>query len=164
MRLVRSYDRRCERAREWLSLAVDGELSRFERALVDRHLSGCPECAAFGIEVRGFTDALRAAAAEQLTHPVAIPERRRRVVAFRPAQAAVAAVAMVAVGLGALSASLGREEQQRQRPAAASTAQTSAPTQRAQLNALRLRQLAQGEEIVLARQAEISRPLGEQIT
>lgn len=153
MRLVRSYDRRCERAREWLSLAVDGELSRFERALVDRHLSGCPECAAFGAEVRGFTLALRAAPAERLTHPVAIPERRRRAVAFRPAQAAVAALAVVAVGAGTLSSSLRTEERRTPRPAAV--------PQLEQRNAMRLRQLAQGEEIVLARQAAISRPVRE---
>lgn len=154
MRLVRSYDRRCERAREWLSLAVDGELSRFERALVDRHVAGCPECFAFGAEVRAFTHALRAAPAERLTHPVGIPERRRRVVAFRPAQAAAAALAVVAVGAGALSSSLRPEERRAQRPAAA------LPQQLEVRNALRFRQLAQGEEIVLARHAQIASPVG----
>ena len=157
MRLVRSYDRRCERAREWLSLAVDGELSRFERALVDRHVAGCAECAAFGVEVRGFTGALRTAEPERLTHPVAIPERRRRLGALRPAQAAAAALAVVAVGAGTLSSSLAPDEPRHQRAA-------RVPTQLELRNAMRFRQLAQGEANVLARQAEISRPVGEQLT
>lgn len=158
MRLVRSYDRRCERAREWLSLAADGELSRFERALVDRHLAGCPECAAFGAELEGFTSALRAAPLEPLAHPIAIPERRRRVAhTLRPAQAAVAALAVVAVGVGTLSSSF-RAPSQSGRDRAA-----TAPNQRELRNALRFRQLEQGEELVLQRQAQISRPVGEQL-
>ena len=107
MRLVRSYDRRCERAREWLSLSLDGELSRFERALVDRHLSTCAECAAFGAELSAFTERVRATPLEPLAHPIAVPVRRVRP-AFRPAQAAAAALAVVAVGVGTLSSSLRR--------------------------------------------------------
>ena len=160
MRLVRSYDRRCERAREWLSLAADGELSRFERALVDRHLAGCPECAAFGAELDGFTSALRAAPLEPLTHPIAIPERRRRVAqSLRPVQAAVAVLAVVAVGVGTLSSSLRAPSQGARGQQAA-----AASTQREIRNALRFRQLEQGEELVLQRQAQISRPVGEQLT
>lgn len=152
MRLVRSYDRRCERAREWLSLALDGEVSRFERALVDRHVGSCPECAAFGAELRAFTDAVRATPLEPLEHAVAIPTRRTPTAFLRTAQAA-AAVAMLAVGVGALSSSL-RDAGRQDRPVVERT--------QAQIrNGLRLRQLQVGEEIVLARQAAVSSPVRE---
>src|SRR5688572_4306769 len=152
MRLVRSYDRRCERAREWLSLSLDGELSRFERALVDRHLSTCAECAAFGAELAAFTERVRATPLEPLAHPVAVPVRRTRRV-FRPAQAAAAALAVVAVGVGTLSSSL-RDQAGRDR-----LAQQVSQTQ--QRDAIRKRQLEVLEETVLARQASVSSPVRE---
>lgn len=158
MRLVRSYDRRCERAREWLSLSLDGELSRFERALVDRHLSTCAECAEFGTELAAFTDRLRVTPLEPLAHPIAVPARRARP-ALRPAQAAVAALAVVAVGVGTLSSSLRDEDEQRR------LAPPLAQTQ--QRDAIRERQWLVQAENVLKRQAAVSSPVrqpGEQIT
>jgi predicted anti-sigma-YlaC factor YlaD len=96
---------RCERIREWISLELDGELSRIERALVERHLDTCPECSAFAVHVDAFTDALRAAPLEQLERPIALPARSRlRVRSFQVA--AAAALAVGAVGLATLSSSL----------------------------------------------------------
>jgi predicted anti-sigma-YlaC factor YlaD len=158
MRLVRSYDRRCERAREWLSLSLDGELSRFERALVDRHLSTCAECAAFGAELAAFTERVRATPLEPLTHPIAVPGRRTRP-AFRSAQAAVAALAVVAIGVGTLSSSL-RDQAGRGR-----LAQPVSWT--VTKDRIRERQLRVNEEKVLARQAAVASPVreaGKQIT
>jgi predicted anti-sigma-YlaC factor YlaD len=157
MRLVRSYDRRCERAREWLSLSLDGELSRFERALVDRHLSTCGECAAFGAELSAFTERVRATPLEPLAHPIAVPVRRVRP-AFRPAQAAAAALAVVAVGVGTLTSSLGDQ---------ATRDRLAQPPWTVTKDGMRERQLRVNEEIVLARQAAVSSPVregGEQIT
>jgi predicted anti-sigma-YlaC factor YlaD len=106
MGLVQAHTRhRCDRIREWIALELDGELSRIERALVDRHLAVCSDCTAFAAEVRGFTQALRAESLEPLARPIELPSRRR--VSVRPLQvAAAAAVALIAVGIGSLSNSL----------------------------------------------------------
>jgi predicted anti-sigma-YlaC factor YlaD len=106
MGLVQAHTRhRCDRIREWISLELDGELSRIERALVDRHLAVCGDCTAFAAEVRGFTQALRDESLEPLARPIQLPSRRQ--VSVRPLQvAAAAAVAVVAVGIGSLSTSL----------------------------------------------------------
>lgn len=97
---------RCDQIREWISLELDCDLSRIERALVDRHLAGCVECKAFAIDVHAFTEALRAERLEPLEQPIALPSRRGRVTA-RSFQVAVAAtVAVAAVGVASLSSSL----------------------------------------------------------
>ncbi len=94
----------CERARGWTSLALDGELSEFERALLTAHVERCAECARFAEELRGFTDELRAAEHASLPHPVELPVRRRSLA--RTVQVgAAAAVLAVALGLGGLLAS-----------------------------------------------------------
>jgi predicted anti-sigma-YlaC factor YlaD len=96
---------RCDRIREWISLDADGELSRIEHALVERHLAACPECTAFAADVQGFTRALRTAPLEPLAQPIVLPRRTR--VSIRSVQfAAAAAVALVAVGVASLSTSL----------------------------------------------------------
>jgi predicted anti-sigma-YlaC factor YlaD len=106
MGFVQAHTRhRCERIREWISLELDGELSRIERALVDRHLAVCGDCTAFAAEVRGFTHALREESLEPLARPIQLPSRTR--VSVRPLQvSAAAAVALIAVGIGSLSSSL----------------------------------------------------------
>jgi predicted anti-sigma-YlaC factor YlaD len=96
---------RCDRIREWISLSTDGELSRIEHALVDRHLAGCAECTSFAADVESFTMVLRTAPLEPLAEPIVLPRRTR--VSFRSFQvAAAAAVAVVAVGVASLSTSL----------------------------------------------------------
>jgi len=52
---------RCERAREWLSLRLDDEISEIERLLLRRHLGRCTECTAFAESVQAVTDVLREA-------------------------------------------------------------------------------------------------------
>ena len=100
MRAVRD---KCERARQWVSAELDGRLSEFEQALLDGHLSGCPECSGFRASTTRFTQQLRAAPLERLTEPYAISRARRRF-SFRFAPA-VAALAVTAVGLGSILAS-----------------------------------------------------------
>ncbi len=92
----------CERARQWASADVDGELSTFERVLLADHLARCASCAVFSSDLRGLTSALRAAPRERF-EGVTIG-RRRRHVRMRLAPAA-AAMAVAAVGLGSLLAS-----------------------------------------------------------
>lgn len=93
----------CDRARQWASTQLDGELSSFERVLLHAHLDACPACKAFSSEIGGLTGALREAPLEQLASPIQIARPRRRL-SLRLAPA-VAAMAVAAVGLGSLLAS-----------------------------------------------------------
>jgi len=97
--------------REWICVGLDGELSRFERALVDAHVRGCADCAEFRGSTAGFTAALRAADLEPLAHPISLPERRRVRLPGRSLQVAAAAAAVAVVGIGSLSNSLGQQSQ-----------------------------------------------------
>lgn len=91
----------CERTRGWASLALDNELSEFERTLLAGHVERCSDCAAFVDDLRHLTAELRAAGPVPLARPVSLPERRR--VAFRGGQvAAAAAVVVAAIGLGTM--------------------------------------------------------------
>lgn len=96
----------CERAREWASLRLDGELSDFERVLLDSHVRRCPACAAYVLEIGAITEAIRATVLEPLPTPVLLPLRRRIPYARIVLQAGVAAAAALAltVGLATLSA------------------------------------------------------------
>ena len=92
----------CERARQWTSLDVDGELSTFEGALLDAHLASCGDCREFSLGVAHTASALRSAPLEPFT--VTVPTRLRRRVG-RSLAPAVAALAVVSVGLGSIVAS-----------------------------------------------------------
>lgn len=109
MRLIRPSHSVCDRAREAMSLAIDGELSELGRARLNLHLERCPECRAFEAEATGLSRLLRSAPAEQMSVPIVLP-RARRLSAARMLQAgaAAAAVALVA-GLSALH-SVGQRE------------------------------------------------------
>ena len=96
----------CDRARVWVSLRLDGELSEFEGAMLDAHLERCEACRAFAAEAAGFTVALRTSEFEQLGRLVTLPVSRRsmrRAVQFGAAAALVAA----SIGLGSLFGALG---------------------------------------------------------
>jgi predicted anti-sigma-YlaC factor YlaD len=93
----------CERARQWASASVDGELSTFERALLADHLERCGSCREFSLAIADLTTALRAAPRERL-EGISIG-RVRRHVRLRLAPAA-AAMAVAAVGLGSVLASV----------------------------------------------------------
>jgi predicted anti-sigma-YlaC factor YlaD len=100
---VRRVNGNCERAREWASLELDGELSTFERALLEAHLEGCRTCTEFSSAISGLTGALRSAPHERFDG-VVIGRHPRRRVRMRLAPAA-AAMAVAAVGLGSIVAS-----------------------------------------------------------
>jgi predicted anti-sigma-YlaC factor YlaD len=100
MRELRAQNRVCDRAREYSSRSLDGELSDFERALLETHLERCDECRAYATELAEIVTRLRAAPLEALPHPVALPSRRRvRTRALQGAAAAAAAVVAVTAGL-----------------------------------------------------------------
>jgi anti-sigma factor RsiW len=89
----------CDRTRERVSLELDGELSPHELTLLDRHLAGCPDCAAFASNVARCADLLRSAPLEQ---PPAfmLPRRRpalRLSLGVGAAVASTAAAALVAL-------------------------------------------------------------------
>jgi ferric-dicitrate binding protein FerR (iron transport regulator) len=93
--------RSCERARSWVSLDLDDELSELEGAMLRAHTARCVPCAAFQAETVAITHKLRLAPLLPLPAPVALPPRRR--VVGRIAQVgAAAAVAVLAAGIGAL--------------------------------------------------------------
>ena len=110
--------RDCERARQWASLEVDGELSPFELVLLESHTSACPGCRVFRGDVGRVTTELRGRPLQPLTHPVEIRQASRA--RFRIAPAA-AALAVAAVGLGSILASV-----QVRPPQAAGDGQTEA--------------------------------------
>jgi anti-sigma factor RsiW len=111
MTVFRLQPHACERAREWASLRVDGELSELEQALLASHLDRCAGCATYVAGVSAATAEIRGAKIERLTHPIALPLRRRIAFAARAFQAGtgVAAVLAAAVGLGTLFGSSGHQ-------------------------------------------------------
>lgn len=92
----------CERAREWASLRLDGELSQLESAMLESHLTRCATCHEVVSQTEAFTVALRTSPLESLRRPVATP---RAASAMRAARVtAAAAVMLVAAGLGSVFA------------------------------------------------------------
>jgi predicted anti-sigma-YlaC factor YlaD len=103
----------CERARLWVSLSLDGELSEIEQVSLRAHVGRCAACAAFEHDAGALTMELRNAPlvspatvdAGGPAIPVALP--RRRSTAARVFQISAAAAAVVlAAGLGSLAGSL----------------------------------------------------------
>jgi hypothetical protein len=91
---------RCERARQWASLRIDGELSELEVALLEKHLEGCAGCNAFAVRLAAITDAVRGAPQEQ--PQIEYPRFERPVIRL-PVGRRVAIVAIAAAAaLGAL--------------------------------------------------------------
>lgn len=106
-----SSDGRCDRARAWASLELDGELSQLERALLAAHTRRCESCAAFAAELRALTETLRSAPLDVPARPFVLPAPRPvvryRRFALRVSLATV--LAGLAAGLGVLAGSLSRD-------------------------------------------------------
>jgi ferric-dicitrate binding protein FerR (iron transport regulator) len=97
----------CERAAEWASLELDGELSELERVLLAAHEARCSVCAAAIAQTRALTTVLRAAPLAEQAGPLIKPvERPRRQAALAVRFAAAAVVAALAAGLGVLVGSV----------------------------------------------------------
>jgi predicted anti-sigma-YlaC factor YlaD len=96
----------CDRAREWATAEVDGELSRFELVLLRAHLDACPSCREFHTAIGGITRTLRATPLERLERAIEVTRLRRRLrVRLAPAAAAMALAAVV-LGSGVVSSEL----------------------------------------------------------
>lgn len=103
MRLMRTHDRSCERARESVSLRLDGELSELGAAPLNAHLKRCASCSAFAADVDVFTASVRSAPLEVLESPVSV-RRPRRLAPLRVRQAAAATAAAAVIGAVQLAA------------------------------------------------------------
>ncbi len=95
----------CERARAWVSLELDCELSEVEEALLRAHVGRCAACAEFARDVDGLTQEIRTAWPQRPVAPHVTLHRRRA--ATRALQlGAAAAVVAIAAGFGSLAGSL----------------------------------------------------------
>lgn len=101
---MRTIHGACDRARQWATADLDGELSRFEHVLLSAHLADCAPCREFAASIGGFTELLRTAPPERLERPIEVGRLRRRRIGLRLAPA-VAAMAVTVVGLGSILAS-----------------------------------------------------------
>lgn len=98
----------CERAAQFVSLDLDGELSRFEQAVLKRHLRRCARCAADARDIVAVTECLRATPLEQMCAPIVVSRPSRRIAHLVQSVAAGVAVASVGVWLGLSSFDPGR--------------------------------------------------------
>ena len=94
----------CERTSRFVSLDLDGDLSRFEGAMLARHLRTCARCEADAAMIRELTLRLRAAPLERLPSPIVVLRPRRRVGPLVQSAIAAAAIAVVGVWFGITSA------------------------------------------------------------
>lgn len=95
--------RECERARGWISAALDRELSQFEAALLAHHVRTCETCSAFDERVAAITALLRTSRAERMRGAVYLPSRQRvasRTYAVAGRLGSVAAVVACVVSFG----------------------------------------------------------------
>lgn len=101
MRLMGQIGNACRLAREHISVRLDGELSEFEGAALDVHLSGCEQCRAYAASAEHVSAHIRSAPLEQPEFPVVLPHRSRVRVPLRAAQAAAAAAVVAVIGFSA---------------------------------------------------------------
>ena len=90
----------CDRATELVSLALDGELSSFQKAILGRHLRRCEDCAGYARSIVGATRLLRAAPLEEFRLPDLRLRSRRRVGWVVRSAVATAGVAVAGIWLG----------------------------------------------------------------
>lgn len=96
----------CDRARTWLSLRLDGELSELEGALLDAHLARCERCSTAAAGIEAVTRAIRAVPLESPTIAltVARPHARGSLRAFYGAAAATLCTVVALAGVGSVGA------------------------------------------------------------
>ncbi len=96
----------CERAAQWVSLELDGELGRLEEAALARHLRRCERCRASSAEIGRFTALLRAAPPVEPATPIIVPTpawaTRKARATLRGGALALAVTVAVFVGVSQL--------------------------------------------------------------
>ena len=88
----------CERARVWASLLPDGDLSLFERRLLDAHCMRCSECRRLRDDVVSLTAIVRDTPLDEMAQPVRVPSSAR-LRSWRPAMGALASGGVAALAL-----------------------------------------------------------------
>jgi hypothetical protein len=88
----------CERARVWASLLPDGELSLFERRLLDAHCMRCSECRRLRDDVVSLTAIVRDTPLDEMTQSVRVPSSAR-LRSWLPAMGALASGGVAALAL-----------------------------------------------------------------
>jgi predicted anti-sigma-YlaC factor YlaD len=148
--IVRVMHAACDRARQWATAEVDGELSRFELVLLRAHLDACASCREFHAAIGGITRTLRATPLERLERAIEIGRIRRRLrPRLAPAAAAMAVVAVV-LGSGLVSSEL-------RNGSVGDAASRSAPDAVEAVNLIRLPALTRA---AAQRAARAARPVG----
>jgi anti-sigma factor RsiW len=100
---------RCDRARQWASLRVDGELSELESLMLERHVAGCDSCREWQQRVERTTELLRASPLEPPRRRVELEGRDEARFPLRHRLVLAAVVAAAALG-SLLGAALDRPE------------------------------------------------------
>jgi predicted anti-sigma-YlaC factor YlaD len=99
----------CERAAQWVSLDLDGELSRIEAAALARHLRRCESCRYSSGEIGAFTAMLRDAPPIEPARAIVVPAppwaKRRARATLRGGALALAVAGAVFLGVSQLSQS-----------------------------------------------------------
>jgi hypothetical protein len=122
----------CRRGRELVSLALDGEISELEEALLGSHLAACADCREFRAQIAPATALLRAAPFEEPARAIVLPPRRA--FGFRSLQVgAAAAVVAIAAAASLFIGPFGSRNQ----PAAHRTGAVSAADNMRQLQLIR---------------------------
>jgi hypothetical protein len=93
----------CARARAWISLRLDAQLSEFEDALLGAHLKRCADCGAFAETMSDVTTTLRSTLLERPTFAFEPPRRSTARVQRLRVISAAAAVTVIG-GLSGLVA------------------------------------------------------------
>ena len=75
MGAFRRHAQACDRARQWASLELDGELSELEQLGLRSHLAGCAECAPVVADMRRIALELRGLPLEQPRAAIVLPAR-----------------------------------------------------------------------------------------
>ena len=99
----------CARARESVSVQLDGELPELELDRLETHLRICPDCSGWAEQVRDVTERLRAATLEEPADRFVLPRhgRRWRVSSAVALASAAAVVATMFVAPGRQNGSAG---------------------------------------------------------
>lgn len=137
---LRMQPRNCERARAWVSLRLDGEISELEDALLEAHLRRCASCREFEDSVRRVVVVLRSQPLEEIDHPVVVSGRRRLSVGLGGVASAAAALAAV-VGVATVLSTQATKRPPTPAPAPIPAADVRDDQDIKQLRALRVLQL-----------------------
>jgi hypothetical protein len=67
----------CARTREWISFALDSELSDFERFLMEHHVERCADCSLFERDMRLIAEGMRSTSLESPSAPITVGRLQR---------------------------------------------------------------------------------------